>query len=107
MLTSARSAITVTLRPVLWLPPELLPQGVHFRTAAPEDFFDDGWRRTIRIALANAPILFHDSLVIVRDKLLDNADIFVSQDRHDRADLVIGAVLLEIGNQILHSDSTV
>src|SRR5882672_1193449 len=68
--------------------------------------FFNFWRIGSRgISLLDAAFFLHDFLIMLLDVALHDPDIFHRQDRHDRHDLLVRALLLEVGNQVLHSDA--
>src|SRR5262245_44123547 len=103
-LASSRVKRTRAIHPRLLTHKSMTQRG-HFLGAAAGDFCDV-WRGcTLDVALTNAPILGHYGLAVISHILLRDFDLFDAEDRHYFQDLLLGALLLKIGQQILHSDS--
>src|SRR5258708_2299850 len=71
----------------------------------PAKRLDFRWGHSTRITLTDAAVLLHHRVVVVADGALHYLDFFLRQHRHDLHDLLVSAIPLKIGHEILHGNA--
>src|ERR1017187_7967421 len=102
ILASARRTITVLLLRFAFR--EFLHHGQNQGMSFLTDFLNLRRSDPIGVTLPDPAILCHDLVVMIMDVLLNGLDFFDRQYGHDRHDLFVGAVLLQVRNNILYGD---